>query len=213
MSSLRRSYFGRVVADAVARHPGGAQGRRLRLFGSLAVPALVGILISRFVSVPAVPDAVLILGFGVLGAVLFNAAVFLWNAALAPSRIERAVAARHAVIVESMQAELDQKLKPFQIADAINDLRFQLRELGKDAYQGETSVPKIIWNDRCVKFLAACEAFVKEQRNKHSVALHDAIRQRVTQNVLEIGKNPSTIDVLNRVDQVLATIADELRYE
>ena len=210
---FRRSYLGRVLANAWRRHPGAAEGQRLRLLGSVAVPGIVGALASLFVSKQAVPDTVLVIGLGVLGAVLFNGAVFLWNAALAPRRMERESARRHVEIVESMQAKLDEKFAPFQVAASVNDLRLRLRELGKDAYLGQGDMPSVAWNDRCAKLVAASETFVEEQRNKYAVALHDAITNRRPQAAFEIGKNQSTLQMLTRVDRVLAAIADEIRYD
>jgi hypothetical protein len=74
-------------------------------------------------------------------------------------------------------------------------------------------MPSSIWDERCRTFLTACEAFVAEHRNKYSVDLHDAIRARVTPSPLVVGKNASTMQMLNRVDDVLAAIAKEVEYE
>jgi len=156
-----------------------------------------------------VQDTVLWLAATGISAVAAVFVLFLLYVVLAPARIASDDEYRYL----ALQAEVESKLKPFQVAEAVNRLRLDLRQLGQDAYLPEGAMSKIIWDDRCLTFLKECEVLVAQQRNKYVVPLYDAIHLRVTQDELVIGKNTSTMKVLNRVDDVLELIEAEIGYD
>lgn len=119
-----------------------------------------------------------------------------------------------ASVIWSYHIDLRRRLAPVKVGAEINELRKRLRDLTRDAYVGPAQVPEVIWQGRCAQLVEDCESFVAGQRNKYVIPLADAIVAKQRRGARpDMHKNVHAILMLRRVDEVLAQIHAELRYE